>query len=64
MATLLMVDTTKVKQDANSVLGTAEKTLYYLLIGTGETKAVINVGEKTYATVSKLLAKESLNEKK
>lgn len=61
---LLQVDTTKVKQDGNAILGTNEKTLYYLLIGTGESKAVINVGEKTYATVSKLLAKETLNEKK
>lgn len=58
---LLQVDTTKVKQEANAVLNTTEKTLYYLLIGTGETKAVINVGEKTYATVSKLLAEASKN---
>lgn len=53
---LLQVDTTKVKQEANAVLNTTEKTLYYLLIGTGETKTVINVGEKTYVTVSKLIA--------
>lgn len=52
---LLQVDTTKVKQEANAVLNTTEKTLYYLLIGTGETKTVINVGEKTYVTVSKLI---------
>lgn len=58
---LLSVDTTKVKQEGNTILGTTEKTLYYLLIGTGETKAVINVGEKTYVSVSKLLAEASKN---
>lgn len=61
---LLEVNTTKVKQEANAVLGTNEKTLYYLLIGSGENKAVINVGEKTYATVSKLVATATINEKK
>lgn len=56
---LLNIDVTKVKQEGNEVLGSKEKTLYYLLIGTGETKAVINVGEKTYASVSKLVAEAS-----
>lgn len=58
---LLNVETTKVKQEANEILNTTEKTLYYLLIGTGETKAVMNVGEKTYVNVSKLLAEASKN---
>lgn len=58
---LLEVNTTKVKQEGNAILNTAEKTLYYLLIGTGETKAVINVGEKTYVSVSKLIAEGSKN---
>ncbi len=61
---LLEVNTTKVKQESNAILNTAEKTLYYLLIGQGETKTVINVGEKTYATVSNQLAELSKNEKK
>lgn len=56
---LLEVNTTKVKQDGNDILNTKEKTLYYLLIGTGENKAIINVGEKTYVTVSKLVAEAS-----
>lgn len=56
---LLNVETTKVKQEANATLNTTEKTLYYLLIGTGETKTVLNVGEKTYVGVSKLVADAS-----
>jgi len=56
---LMEVNTTKVKQEANGVLGTAEKTLYYLLIGTGENKTVLNVGEKTYVGVSKQIAEAS-----
>jgi hypothetical protein len=58
---LLEVNTTKVKQEGNTVLDTKEKTLYYLLIGVGQTKAVINVGEKNYVGVSKLLAEGSKN---
>lgn len=56
---LLNIDTTKVKQEANATLGTTEKTLYYLIIGVGEGKTVINVGEKTYVTVSKQIAEAS-----
>lgn len=50
----LEVLTTSVKQEANAVLGTKEKTLYYLIIGEGETKVLINVGEKTHENVKKL----------
>lgn len=61
---VLNVETTKVKQEANATLGTNEKTLYYLIIGIGEGKTVINVGEKTYVTVAKQIAEATKNEKK
>lgn len=48
------VATTSVTQTASEVLGTKEKTLYYLIIGEGDNKAVINVGEKTHNTVKEL----------
>lgn len=33
----------------------SEKELYYVVIGEGENKVVINVGQKTYEGVQKLL---------
>lgn len=50
----LEVTTTKVKQEANDVLGTKEKELCYLIIGEGNEKLVINVGQKTHDSVKKL----------
>lgn len=48
----LEVTTTKVKQEANEVLGTKEKELYYLIIGEGDNKLIINVGQKTHDSVA------------
>lgn len=49
------VTTTKVTQTANEVLGTGEKTLYYLILEVeGKEKMVVNVGEKTHDKVLEL----------
>lgn len=49
------ITTTKVTQTANEVLGTKEKTLYYLIVEVeGKEKLVINVGEKTHDKVLEL----------
>lgn len=53
------VNTTSVKQEANETLGFKEKTLYYLILGEGEGKKVINVGEKTHEAVKELLKQKS-----
>lgn len=46
---------TNVTQTANEVLGTKEKTLYYLIVEVeGKEKLVINVGEKTHNAVLEL----------
>lgn len=50
----LEVATTSTKQGANEVLGTKEKELYYLIIGEGESRLVINVGQKTHDSVKEL----------
>lgn len=50
----LEIATTSVKQEANTVLGTKEKELYYLIIGEGDNKLVINVGQKTHDSVKEL----------
>lgn len=52
------VNVTKVTLPANEVLGSKEKVLYYLVIGEGENKTTINVGEKTHDAVSKLTQKQ------
>lgn len=52
------VNTTEIKQEANAILGTKEKKLYYLIIGTGETKTIINVGLKTYENVTTIIKKK------
>lgn len=61
----LEVTVAKATQTAIPELGQKEKTLWYLIIGTGETKAVINVGEKTYKTVENLTqtTQEALKQK-
>lgn len=52
------VNTTVTKQEANEMLGFAAKELYYLIIGEGENKLVINVGLKTHEAVKKLVTKK------
>lgn len=53
------VDVAKATQTAIPELDMAEKNLYYLIIGEGEKKVQINVGEKTYTSVAKLIGKMS-----
>lgn len=48
------VTTAKSTQSAVAELNKKETTLYYLVIGEGENKVVINVGEKTYNKVNAL----------
>lgn len=51
------ITTAKSKQEAIPEIGKKEATLYYLIIGEKEDKIVINVGEKTYNGVQKLITK-------
>lgn len=48
-------------QTGNEVLGTKDKKMYYLVLGEGTEKVTLNVGEKTYTGVKKLL--ENKNKK-
>lgn len=52
------VKVTTVTQTANAELGTAAKSLYYLIIITDKGKEVINVGQKTHDKVGELLPKK------
>lgn len=45
---------TKLQTNTLTMDGTKEKTLYYLTIGTGEKKLILNVGEKTYNTIKQM----------
>lgn len=62
----MKIQVTTSTQSAIPEINREQKTMYYLIIGDGMDKAVINVGEKTYHTVGKLLANEqtALNESK
>lgn len=48
------IATTSVTQSANEILGTEEKTLYYLIIENSKGKMQLNVGKKTHDEVKKL----------
>ena len=60
----LHVNVTSTTQKGNEVLGTNDKTLYYLILGEGENKTVINVGEKTFNNVKELLTKSVVTSEK
>nr|WAE43650.1 MAG: hypothetical protein [Microviridae sp.] len=49
------VNTASSKQEAIPEIGRESKTLYYLIIGEGKEQVYINIGEKTYKGVVKLL---------
>jgi len=46
------ITTTKVDVPANDVLNQKARSMYYLIIKSGEKQKVINVGEKTYNDVN------------
>lgn len=50
-----------VKHEQTAIPGVREKitTLYYLLIGEGEKKVIINVGSMTYEKINKLNEKQT-----
>lgn len=55
----MKIVSTSVKQEANKVLGTEEKTLYYLIIENSKGARVnINVGKKTHDEVMALNEEE------
>lgn len=53
--TELAVQVAKSTQTAIPELGKKETTLYYLVIGEGENKTIINVGQKTHDKVLELI---------
>lgn len=53
------VNVAKATQSAIPELGQKERNLYYLIIGEGENKSVINVGDKTYNAVAKIIEKDT-----
>lgn len=50
----------KSTQSAISEIGREEKSLYYLIIGEGDNKVIINIGEKTYEKIGTLVEEEKL----
>lgn len=59
----MKIETTTVTQTGNAVLGTEEKSLYYLIVTANEGKTfaeklIINVGQKTHDKVKSMMEKE------
>lgn len=54
----LEINTAKTTQSAIPELKREEKTLYFLIIGSDENKTVLNVGEKTYKTITETIKNE------
>lgn len=55
----MKIQTTSVQQSANEILGTKEKSLYYLIIENSKGKKLtINVGQKTHDQVKELKDEE------
>lgn len=52
------VRTALVTQSPNTILGTPEKTLYYLVINTKNGQHIINIGKKTHDAIEELLKQE------
>lgn len=57
----MKVTTAKAEQTAIPELGKDAKTLYYLIVGEGEKKVIVNVGEKTYKGVQNLIEEEPMH---
>lgn len=56
----MKIETTSVTQTANKLLGTEEKSLYYLLITNSKgNKMTVNVGKKTHDQVQQLVNEET-----
>lgn len=49
------VKTAETVQTGNEVLGSKDKKLLYLVLGEGENKVVMNIGEKSYSAINKLI---------
>ena len=58
----MKISTIQQTQGALPELNRQEKTIYWLIIGEGEHKYVINVGKKTYEEINKLITKEAEKE--
>nr|WAE43683.1 MAG: hypothetical protein [Microviridae sp.] len=50
------IRTTFITQSGNEILGVPDKLLYYLIIESPKGKKVVNVGQKTYDEVFKLIS--------
>lgn len=59
----LEIKTARSEQTAIPELNKESKTLYYLIIGEGTEKIILNIGEKTYTGVQKLTENEKTQEK-
>lgn len=55
----MKIASTTVTQTANELLGTKEKTLYYLIVENNYRKMIINVGEKTHNDVMKMVEEQT-----
>lgn len=60
---MLKVQTATAKQPAIPETGRKETTQYYIIIGEGESKVIINTGEKNYLATKKLI-EESIKKTK
>lgn len=58
----LEIKTAKSTQSAVPELKREEKTLYFLIIGNEDAIVTLNVGEKTYNSITKLIENESNTE--
>lgn len=54
----MKVTTTTMKFEANKELATTERLNYYLILGEGDTKYVMNIGKKSYECINEILKKE------